>query len=103
VAHSDGIRQNSTHPRIFASPLTPGEALKNVTELLRLPNVRAISEREGFLDAYAKVCDNLVVRGNFVPDAHLATILIQHGIKTLYSSDRDFRKFEILDLRDPFV
>ena len=42
------------------------------------------------------------VRGNLVPDAHLATVLFQHGVGTLYSNDRDFRKFESLDLRDPF-
>ena len=39
-------------------------------------------------------------RGNLVPDAHLASI---HGIKTLYTHDRDFRKFSFLDVRDPLV
>jgi uncharacterized protein len=47
--------------------------------------------------------DGLVVRGNLVPDAHLATILFQHGIRTLCSSNRDFRKFATLDIRDPFT
>lgn len=32
-----------------------------------------------------------------------ATILFQHGVRTLYSNDRDFLKFESLDVRDPFV
>jgi uncharacterized protein len=43
------------------------------------------------------------VRGNLVPDAHVATILFQHGVRTLYSNDRDFRKFLSIDLRDPFA
>jgi len=42
------------------------------------------------------------VRGNLVPDAHAAAILFQHGVRTLYTNDRDFRKFESLDVRDPF-
>ena len=42
------------------------------------------------------------VRGNLVPDAHVAAILFQHGVRTLYMNDRDFRKFESLDVRDPF-
>jgi uncharacterized protein len=42
------------------------------------------------------------VRGNLVPDAHLAAILFQHGVRTLCSNDRDFRKFEWLEVRDPF-
>jgi len=39
---------------------------------------------------------------DLVPDAHLATVLRQHGVRTLYTSDRDFLKFRFLDVRDPF-
>ena len=67
-----------------------------------LPQVRAVSEGPDFLDAYAHVTGSQAVRGNLVPDAHLATILFQHGVRTLYSLDRDFLKFPSLDVRDPF-
>ena len=40
---------------------------------------------------------------NLVPDAHLTAILFQHGVGTLYSNDRDFRKFPAIDVRDPFA
>jgi len=92
----------ATHTRIFAAPLTPGEALENISALLALPRVRAISELDGFLDAYEDVAGSAVVRGNLVPDAHVATILLQHGVRTLYSNDADFRKFPVLDVRNPF-
>jgi toxin-antitoxin system PIN domain toxin len=92
----------ATHPRIFSSPLAPDEAFGNITTLLALPHARAISELEGFVDAYRHVAGTVIVRGNLVPDAHVATILFQHGVRTLYSNDRDFRKFESLDVRDPF-
>jgi predicted nucleic acid-binding protein len=42
------------------------------------------------------------VRGNLVPDAHLATILRQHGVNVLYTNDSDFRKFTFLEVRNPF-
>ncbi len=93
----------ATHPRIFAAPLSPDEALANVSALLGLPHVRAISELDGFVDAYTHVVGDIPVRGNLVPDAHIAAILFQHGVRTLYSNDRDFRKFQSLDLRDPFT
>jgi uncharacterized protein len=64
--------------------------------------VRAVSDLDGFLDAHKHVTGEIPVRGNLVPDAHVAAILLQHGIRTLYTSDRDFRKFESLDVRDPF-
>jgi predicted nucleic acid-binding protein len=43
------------------------------------------------------------VRGNLVPDAHLTAILHQHGVQKIYTEDRDFLKFDFLDVRDPFV
>jgi uncharacterized protein len=92
----------ATHPRIFSQPLSPDEALGNVSALIGLPHVRAVSELDGFLDAYKHVTGEIPVRGNLVPDAHVAAILLQHGIRTLYTSDRDSRKFESLDVRDPF-
>jgi len=93
----------ATHPRIFAEPLAPAEALENVEVLLRLPRVRAIGEAEGFVMAYRRVTDGFVARGNLVPDAHLATLLQQHGVRRLYTTDADFRRFDFLDVRDPFA
>jgi hypothetical protein len=93
----------ATHSSIFGAPLTPDEALSNVNALLALPHARVVSELDGFMDAYTHVTTGMTVRGNLVPDAHVAAILFQNGVRTLYSSDRDFRKFESLDVRDPFA
>lgn len=92
----------ATHPRIFATPLTPGEAVGNIRALQAVPHVRVVSEQDDFLDAYEHVCGDVTVRGNLVPDAHVLGILFQHGVGTLYSSDRDFLKFGTIDIRDPF-
>jgi uncharacterized protein len=93
----------STHPRIFARPLSPGEALGNVESLLTLPRVRVLAEDEGFLGIYREVTARAPVRGNQVPDAHLAALLRQHGVRRLYSVDRDFRRFDFLEVIDPFA
>ena len=93
----------ATHSSIFAAPLTPDEALGNVRALLDLPQTRVVSERDGFMAAYLHVTGGTVVRGNLVPDAHVAAILFQNGVRTVYSNDRDLRKFEVLDVRDPFA
>lgn len=93
----------ATHPRIFATPLAPEEALGNIRALLALPQTRVVTERDGFMDAYVHVTADTSVRGNLVPDAHVAAILFQNGVRTLYSNDRDFRKFETLDVQDPFA
>jgi toxin-antitoxin system PIN domain toxin len=93
----------ATHPRIFSAPLSPAEALANMESLAALPHVRLLSEEAGFLDAYGEVAGTLPIRGNLVPDAHLAVLLRQHGVGTLYTRDGDFRKFDFLDVRNPFA
>lgn len=93
----------ATHPRIFKTPLAPEEALRNVTTLLSLPRARAISEEDGFLDVYREVTGGFPVRGNFVPDAHVAALLRQHGVRRIYTADADFRKFDFLDVRNPLT
>ena len=93
----------ATHPGIFAHPLTAAEALHNVDALCRLPHVRLIGEGEGFWDVYLQVVGRAPARGNQVPDAHLASILRQHGVRTLYTSDTDFRRFEFLKTVDPLA
>jgi len=92
----------STHPRIFSQPLSAQEALSNIRALLQVPHVRPLSEADGFLDVYGEVAGNFPIRGNLVPDAHLVAILKQHDVRKLYSTDRDFRKFDSLDVQNPF-
>lgn len=94
----------ATHPRIFTDPLTPADAFENVRRLSDLPQARLISEREGFLELYKETTEGLSVRANLVPDAHLATLLLQHGVSTLYTNDvDDFGKFGFLDIRNPLT
>ncbi|MGH7556689.1 MAG: hypothetical protein ACREMD_02685 [Gemmatimonadota bacterium] len=55
------------------------------------------------MDSYMEATDGIVVRGNLVSDAHLVALLKQHGVNVLYSRDRDFWKFDFLEVRDPFT
>jgi uncharacterized protein len=93
----------ATHPAIFAAPLAPDEAMQNIDALLGLPHVRVLAEEEGFWAVYRTATRRLAIRGNLVPDAHLAALLRQHGIRILYSSDSDFRRFDFLEVRDPLA
>ena len=93
----------STHPAIFKNPLSPAMAWSNISRLLARPRVRVIGEQSGFSGEYERVTGSFSVRGNHVPDAHLATILRQNGVKTIYTADADFRKFPFLEVVDPFA
>jgi len=93
----------ATHRSIFAQPLSPDEANANMQSLLNVPHCRALGEEDGFWAAYRQVTVGIAVRGNLVPDAHLAAVLHQHGVVKLYTHDKDFRKFDSLQVVDPLA
>jgi toxin-antitoxin system PIN domain toxin len=90
----------ATHPAIFERPLTHDEAGANIQALLSLAHCRVIGEQEAFWTTYRNVTSDVPTRGNLVPDAQLVSILLDYGITTLCTHDRDFRKFP-LKVRDP--
>ena len=90
-----------THPSILPKPLTPTEAATNVERLLSLPHVRTVGEAAAFWRVYLD-CGGSIARGNAVPDTHLAALMRENGVRILYTRDRGFRRFDFLDVRDPF-
>ena len=96
-----GYLRIATHPAVFDRPLSHDEAITNVEALLDLPHVRLLSEGERFWEIYRRTTDEVPTRGNLVPDAHLAALLREHGVDTIYTHDKDFRKFDFLRVRDP--
>lgn len=93
----------ATHPSIFESPLSHDEAVHNIDALLALPHCRAIGEQDGFWHTYRETTAEVPTRGNLVSDAYLVAVLRGSGVTTLYTHDRDFRKFDFLRIRDPLV
>ena len=92
----------STHPAIFSAPLTPDEAAGNINSLLRIPHTRVLSEGPRFWEAYRRASSTVVARGNLVPDAHIAALLLEHGVNSILTNDSDFLKFPFLKVIDPF-
>jgi toxin-antitoxin system PIN domain toxin len=91
-----------THPAILPRPLAPDDAAANVSHLLALPHVRAPGETQGFWDLWRKTAGDHA-RGNVVTDSHLAALMRQHEVAVIYTRDRDFRRFDGIEPRDPFA
>lgn len=92
----------ATHPSIFERPLEPDVARANLATLLDRPHVRSPGEGDGFWPVFEATVEGDVVRGNLVPDAHLAALMRQHGVTTIWTADRDFRRFPDIIARDPY-
>lgn len=93
----------ATQPSIFINPLSPDEAQANMEVLINRPQVRMLAEKEDFWKTYQELTAEMPIRGNLVPDAHLAAILKQHGVKKLFTHDRDFLRFPFLRIEDPLL
>ena len=91
-----------THPGILPRPLGAVAAVENVSALLRLPHVRTPGEADGFWDLYRATAGDRL-RGNDVPDGHIATLMRQHGVRLIYTRDRGFRRFDGIQAEDPFA
>jgi uncharacterized protein len=92
-----------THPGIFPNPMSPAAAIANVDALVGAPGVHTVGETDGFWHTYRTVADPVKARGNLVPDAHLVALMHQHGVSTIWSRDRDLRKFDGIRVQDPFA
>jgi uncharacterized protein len=41
--------------------------------------------------------------GNLVHDAHIAALVVEHGVSELWTADRDFTRFPGLRIRNPLL
>ena len=98
-----GFLRISTDPRILTEPLTSSEAIDTVESLLGLPQVVAPAERDGFLRDFRAASAGVVLRGRHFSDAHIVALMRHYGVNTIYSHDRDFRKFDGIRVVDPFA
>jgi toxin-antitoxin system PIN domain toxin len=93
----------ATHHAIFRRPLTAEEARSNVDALVRLPHVRTPGEGERFWELFRGSAGGAGVRGNLVPDAHVVALMLEHDVGAIWTHDRDFRRFDGIEVRDPFA
>lgn len=93
----------STHPAIFDEPLDLATARRAIENLLSRPHVRTVSEGPGFWRHLDGALSEVAGRGNLVTDTHLVALMRQHGIDTIWTADRDFRRFDGLTVLSPFA
>lgn len=92
----------ATHPNVFIRPLEPAAARDNIDQLIRRPNVRSPGEGDDFWRTYRELADADAIRGNLVTDSHIAALMRHHGVATIYTADRDFRRFPGITPIDPY-
>lgn len=89
-----------TSPRVFERPYRIEEAEAIVSSWLGSPAVIVLQPGERYWDILRTLLLEARVEAALVTDAALAALAIEHGA-TLCSTDRDFRRFKQLKLRNP--
>lgn len=98
-----GYLRIATHPNVFAKPLSHADARANLEGLLTLPHVQTVGEDASFWTRFNEVADDVPATGNLVSDAHLVALMLANGVRTIWTHDRDYRKFNGIRVRDPFA
>jgi toxin-antitoxin system PIN domain toxin len=93
----------ATHPAIFDAPLAPTDAIANITGLLERAHVQTAGEQPRFWTTFTAIAADSDARGNLVPNAHLVALMIENGVRTIWTRDRDYRRFPGIEVRDPFA
>ena len=90
-----------THPKIYNPPTPPGDALIQIECWLESPSLVLLSEGDEFWPAVRGLLLGSGVQGGAVHDGRIAALCVRHGVKTLYSADRDFSRFPELETENP--
>ena len=92
-----------THPRIYDPPTRSRKALDQVAAWLESPSLTLLAEGPGYVERLAAVLTTSKVSGARVHDARVAALCLYHGVKELWSADRDFTRFTDVTVRNPLV
>jgi len=91
----------ATHPRIYSPPTPLAKAINQVDAWLESPSLHLLAEQPGSWDSLRPLLLASKTAGPMVHDARVAALCLLHGIRELWTADRDFSRFPTLHTRNP--
>ena len=92
-----------THPRIYAPPTPLQRALAQVDAWLESPTLVLLAESATHWPILRGLLGGARAAGAQVHDARIVALCRQHGVRTLWSADRDFNRFGGLAVVNPLI
>ncbi|MEN3360230.1 MAG: uncharacterized protein V7637_4212 [Mycobacteriales bacterium] len=93
-----------TNPKIIDHPTPPEIAIGQIDVWLESPTLQLLSETAA--GSWTVLRNQLIdgnVYGPLTYDARIAALCIAHGVRELWTADRDFGRFPAVQARNPLV
>ncbi len=92
-----------THPRVFSPPTSLPGALDQVASWLESSSLVLLGPGDRHWDALRSVALAARASGPLIHDAHIAALCRTHGVRELWTADRDFTRFPELIVFNPLI
>lgn len=92
-----------THPRLYVPPTPLSVAISQIEAWLEAPGLVLLAEVEGYWSELRAALEAGRIVGAQVHDARIAALCRLHGVRELWTADRDFGRFSGLRVRNPLV
>ena len=92
-----------THPKIYNPPTPRDAAIGQIEAWLESPSLVLLSESEGYWEELKPALEKAQIVGPQVHDTRVVALCRLHGVKELWSADRDFSRYPGLKTRNPLV
>jgi toxin-antitoxin system PIN domain toxin len=93
----------TTHPKIFNPPSPVSRAIDAIEAWFESPSVHLIGEAPGYWDELKSVIRSGRISGGATHDARIYALCRLHGVRELWSADRDFTRFKGIRVVNPLI
>ncbi len=93
----------ATHPRIYAPPSTPVQAVAQLRAWQESPSLALLAEDDSYWPVLESLIERSRLTGPAIHDARIAALCLRHGAHELLTADRDFSRFPELATRNPLI
>jgi hypothetical protein len=93
----------ATHPRIWDPPSPTEAALEQVEAWLESPSLVLLAEGPEYWSELRVLLAEGRIAGPRVHDARIAALCLSHGVRELWTADRDFSRFPALATANPLT
>jgi toxin-antitoxin system PIN domain toxin len=93
----------STHPRIWNPPTPIESALDQVDAWIESPSLVLLAEGQEHWSELRSQIEAGRIAGPRIHDARIAALCLAHGVRELWTADRDFSRFANLATANPLA